>query len=356
MGLDGAKRERALEIVERNAVALSQLVSDVLDVSKIVAGKTRLDARRTDVPVVTLAAIDSLKPTFESKGVTIDYFMDPETSPVWGDPDRLQQVAWNLLTNAVKFTPRGGRVEVRVSDVDGHVEVSVSDTGTGIAEEFLPRLFDRFSQADSRATRVFGGLGLGLALVKHYVELHAGTVAASSDGLGKGATFRVRLPPMIAQRESSEPAAVLVRRLAGDASNGGPLRGLTVLAVDDDRDSLLLVSDALQAAGASVVCAGSAAAALEILSRDSPDVIVSDLSMPGMDGYQFMQSLRTRDARHGGSIPAAALTAYPRSQDRARALMAGYQTHLAKPIDPSELISIVAALGRLHPYDQNAGR
>jgi CheY-like chemotaxis protein len=256
---------------------------------------------------------------------------------------RLEQVVWNLLTNAVKFTPPGGRVDVRLAQVETSIELVVSDTGSGIAEEFLPRLFERFSQADSRSTRAYSGLGLGLALVKHFVELHGGTVTGTSEGPGKGATFRVALPAMEFHREKLSGAA------PADTTKGyrdHRLRGLTVLAVDDDPDSLLLLLDALQSAGASVVCAESATKALEILNGERPDVIVSDLAMPEMDGFDFIASVRKRDSRRGGAIPAAALTAFARDEDRNKALRAGYQIHLAKPIDPAELVDAVAALGQ----------
>jgi PAS domain S-box-containing protein len=335
--LEPARRERAIEIVERNASALSQLVSDVLDVSKIVAGKIRLDVQSVDLPSIVDAAIDSVRPAFDAKGVRLERIVDPHAGPVMGDPERLQQVFWNLLINAVKFTPRGGRTQVRLARVNSWVEFVVSDTGVGIPPEFLPHLFERFTQADGRSTREYSGLGLGLALVKHFAELHGGGVEAASDGTDTGATFRVRLPLQIihsAHRSSTPAATEPMQRLTG----------ITVLAVDDDADSLLLVRDALEAAGAAVVQATSAADALMLLDGRLPDVIVSDLSMPEMDGYDLIRKVRRRSLDKGGKIPAVALTAYARAEDRTRALVAGFQSHLAKPVDPVELVAAVAAI------------
>lgn len=340
------RRQHAVEIIERNAGTLTQLVDDVLDVSRIVAGKIRLAVQTCDVAAIVELAIDSVRPTYEAKGVRLERILDPDAGPVWGDPDRLQQVVWNLLTNAVKFTGRGGRVQVRLSRMENDVELTVSDTGIGIAPHFLPHLFERFSQADSRSTREFGGLGLGLSLVRHFVELHGGSVDAFSEGVGHGATFRVRLPLMIEQprRTPAIPLPVQVDRSAPPETR--PLEGVIVLAVDDDPDSLLLVSDALRTAGASVVAARSAEEGLQLFEGLQPDVIVSDLSMPVMDGYDFIRQIRARGERDGRTVPAAALTAYARSEDRIRALMAGYQTYLAKPIDPGELVKAVTILGR----------
>jgi CheY-like chemotaxis protein len=267
--------------------------------------------------------------------------IEPRSIAVLGDAARLQQVIWNLLTNAVKFTPAGGRVLVVLSHTRHEAEIVVSDTGIGVAPEFLPHLFERFRQADSRPTRQYSGLGLGLAIVRHFAELHGGVVQATSDGPGRGSTFRVRLPLAAvgaAEQEDGEDQGQ--RRGAG----GSRLRGVTVLAVDDDPDSLQLLEEILGAAGAAVLCARSASAALRILDIQKPDVIVSDLGMPGRDGFEFIAAVRQRGSDRGGRIPAAALTAYARAEDRRRALAAGFQLHLSKPIDPGELIDSVAGL------------
>jgi PAS domain S-box-containing protein len=339
--LDADRRDRALEIVERNAKTLAQLVADVLDVSRIVTGKLRLDVRTLDVVPIIDAAMDTVRPTFEAKGVTLARAFSESTGQVAADPDRLQQVVWNLLTNAVKFTPHGGRVEVRLEKVRSHLEISVRDTGVGIAREFVPYVFERFTQADGGVTRQFGGLGLGLALARHFVELHGGTIDAESEGQGRGSTFRVCLPIAGVNRPAAGGQLAWADSV-GDLSNR--LRGLTVLAVDDDPDSLLLVQDALQSAGAAVMTAQSGSSALSALDHQCPDVIVADIGMPQMDGYEFIRNVRRRAATRGGAVPAAALTAYARAEDRMEALTAGFQLHLAKPIDPRDLVAAVAAL------------
>jgi PAS domain S-box-containing protein len=338
--LEGDRRRQAVAIIERNAVALAQLVSDVLDVSRITAGKFRLDVQACDVPTIVEHALDAVRPAIEAKDLRVERIIDPEPGPVWGDPDRLQQLFWNLLSNAAKFTPKRGRIQICVRRTDSRVEFVVSDTGIGIAPEFLPHLFQKFRQADSSVSREFSGLGLGLALTRYIVELHGGEVSAASEGPGKGATFRVLLPVMIAQGEPAQSEVGAKKTPQRDRR----LTGVVVLAVDDDADSLLLLSDILHAAGATVVCATSAAQALEILDRHLPHVVVVDIGMPGMDGYAFIRAVRQRDHRQGGAIPAAALTAYARSEDRTAALRAGFQIHLAKPIDPEELLASIAAL------------
>jgi PAS domain S-box-containing protein len=340
-GLDRERHEGALQIIERNAKVLTQLVSDVLDISRIISGKIRLELQRCDLGPIVTAALDSVQPTFAAKGVRLERMIEPRPVIVLGDPARLQQIIWNLLTNAVKFTPTGGRVQLVLAHSRRDAEIVVSDSGIGIAPEFLPHLFERFRQADSRPTRQFGGLGLGLALVRHFAELHGGSVHASSDGLGLGSTFRVQLP-MVELDETADYLGDLGDERVG--ALGNRLRGITVLAVDDDQDSLQLLEEILSAAGAAVLCASSATAALRILDIHKPDVIVSDLGMPGRDGFEFIAAVRQRPADRGGRVPAAALTAYARAEDRRRALAAGFQMHMSKPVDPNELIESVAGL------------
>ena len=341
------KRDNALDTLERNATSLTQIVEDVLDVSRIAAGKIRLNVQPLDLPVVLHDALATVMPGAEAKGVRIQSIVDPDVGPVSGDPDRLQQVIWNLFSNAVKFTPRGGRIQVRLQRVNSHVEISVSDTGVGIRDDFLPHLFERFRQADSTTTRAHGGLGLGLAIARQIVELHGGTIHAFSDGEGKGATFRIELHVMIVHPAASAAEARIHQRTEVFVSrmDDRTLLNVRVLAVDDDADALTLVREILESAGAYVFTASSAPAALAVLEEQSPDVLISDIGMPGMDGFELIQRVRTLPSEKKG-IPAAALTAYARSEDRARALRTGFEMHLAKPIDPSELIAAVTSLAR----------
>jgi PAS domain S-box-containing protein len=342
------KRNNALDTLERNATSLTQIVEDVLDVSRIAAGKIRLNVQSLDLPVVMHDALATVMPAAEAKGVRIQSIVEPDIGPVSGDPERLQQVMWNLLSNAVKFTPRGGRVQVRLQRVNSHIEISVSDSGVGIREDFLPHLFERFRQADSTTTRAHGGLGLGLAIARQIVELHGGTIHALSGGEGKGATFRIELPVMIVHSAvvvDAEPRVHPRTQVRVTPMHDHALSDVRVLAVDDDADALTLVREILETAGAQVFTAASAPAALAVLEEQWPDVLISDLGMPGMDGFELIQRVRTltNEKKH---IPAAALTAYARSEDRARALRTGFEMHLAKPIDPSELIAAVVSLAR----------
>jgi signal transduction histidine kinase/DNA-binding response OmpR family regulator len=338
------KQQKALETIERNVTSLTQIVEDVLDVSRIVSGKIRLNVQSVDFPAVVRSAVDSIALAAESKGLRVETVLDPQAGPVSGDPERLQQVLWNVLSNAVKFTNRGGKVQVRLERINSHVEVNVSDTGIGISMAFLPHVFERFRQADAGSTRERGGLGLGLSIARQLTEMHGGTIEASSGGPGNGATFRVKLPLMIVH-PAREATPRVEERTQGVADfPAGDLRGLHVLAVDDERDALTLVSEVLQSAGARVTTVSSAQDALNVLDAEVPDVIVADLGMPLVDGYQFIARVRRHpDARVRG-VPAAALTAYARSDDRMRALRAGFQIHLAKPIDPAELVTTIAAL------------
>jgi len=340
------RKEQALETLERNASTLTQMVEDVLDVSRIAAGKIRLHIQSVDLATVLRDALATITPAADAKGVRLESILEPHVGPVSGDPDRLQQVIWNLLSNAVKFTPRGGRVQLRLQRVNSHVEVTVSDTGMGIREDFLPHLFERFRQGDSTTTRTHGGLGLGLAIARRIVELHGGRIHAISPGEGKGATFRVELPVMIVHTEAEGDRRVHPRSDARRAPTEFPtLPDICVLAVDDDPDALGLVREILETAGARVRTATSARGAMTSIEEQVPDVLVSDLGMPGMDGYELIQRVRAMEGP-AKELPAAALTAYARSEDRAKALRLGFEMHLAKPIDPSELIAAVASLAR----------
>jgi signal transduction histidine kinase/ActR/RegA family two-component response regulator len=341
--------ERALEIVERNAQAQNKLIDDLLDISRIITGKLRLDVRPVDLAGVVAAVVDALHPTAEAKAIRLQAVLDPRAGPVAGDADRLQQVVWNLLTNAIKFTPKDGRVQVRLERVDSHVEIVVSDSGTGIEAEFLPHVFDRFRQADGTSTRKHGGLGLGLSIVRQLVELHGGTVGVESGGAGQGTTFVVQLPQMIARRQTdaATPARLLPTAPGDRLSFDCPpsLKGLRVLVVDDEPDTRLLLRTVLEQCGSEVTTAGSAAEALAAFTRSKPDVLVSDIGMPGEDGYELIGKLRAAEAaRAEGRTPAIALTAYARVEDRVRALNAGFQVHVPKPIEPVELLAVVASL------------
>ncbi|HEX4665073.1 MAG TPA: ATP-binding protein [Chthoniobacterales bacterium] len=341
-GDDDAKTiKEGLETIERNARAQTRIIEDLLEMSRIISGKTRLDVQPTDLAAVIESAIDALRPAAEAKGVRIAKVLDP-LQPISGDPARLQQVLWNLLANAIKFTPKGGRVNVVLERVNSHLEIAVSDNGEGISPDFLPYVFDRFRQQDASQTRRHGGLGLGLSIVKNLVELHGGSVRVESAGLGCGSTFTVALPlaplrPIDASRTHPQ---------GGDQDGcavGIELDGVRVLVVDDERDSLELVRRLLEECKADVVLASSAAEGLRLVREKRPDVIVSDIGMPEKDGLEMMRELRARPAQ-SAKIPAIALTAFARSEDRTRAMLAGYQVHLSKPVEPQELLAAVANL------------
>ncbi|HEX2641684.1 MAG TPA: response regulator [Thermoanaerobaculia bacterium] len=342
--LDEATTSRALETIERNARAQSQLISDLLDVSRIITGKLRLDLRTLELPSVIEAALDSIRPAAEAKGVRLEVGLDRLISPILGDADRLQQVIWNLLSNAVKFTPKGGRVEVRVVNTGEHLEVRVSDTGLGIRPDFLPYVFDRFRQAESASTRSHGGLGLGLSIVRHLVELHGGLVEVESAGEGQGSTFRVRLPVWSAMVDGLPCGPTEQESSGALLAETAWLAGIRVLVLEDEDDTRDLLVAALEGCGAEVAAVGSAAAALDLLDRRLPDVVVSDIGMPEEDGYAFIRRLRERSPERGGQLPVVALTAYARAEDRTRALASGFQTHLAKPLEPGTLVQTVAGL------------
>lgn len=344
---DPASLAEGLDTIDRNARAQSRLIEDILDFSRINAGKLRLNVQAVDLANVVDAAIDVVRPAADAKEIRIERMLDSEAGHVSGDPDRLQQVVWNLLSNAVKFTPRGGKVQVRLERVNSHCEVAVSDTGEGIAPDFLPFVFDRFSQADSSSTRAHAGLGLGLGIVRHLVELHGGSVQAFSPGLGAGATFVVRVPLLVAHDKSSHQ---LTHRIELPAAREtiqqfADLSGILVLVVEDNDDSRKLLKTILSRAGARVHAAEDVAMALRIVADSWPDVIVSDIEMPGEDGYSFIRKVRLLEPPDT-HVPAIALTAYTRSVDRIRALAAGFQTHMSKPVDPAELVAAVRSLVR----------
>ncbi|HEX8145485.1 MAG TPA: PAS domain S-box protein [Pyrinomonadaceae bacterium] len=344
--LDGQSAQHALETIERNARSQAQLIDDLLDVSRIITGKLRLDVRPVDPASFIEAAIEAVRPAAEAKGVRIQKVMDTGVSSIAGDPARLQQVVWNLVSNAIKFTPKGGRVQVRLERVNSHIEIAVSDSGQGIAPEFLPYVFDRFRQADGTTTRAHGGLGLGLSIVRHLVELHGGNVHVESQGAGRGATFTVRLPLLtVYQKEGGQER---VHPAARDAPTVFDclerLDGLQVLVVDDEADTRELLKVSLGRCGATVTTASSAEEAFDLLTHQRPDVLISDIGMPGADGYDFIKKVRSLSAERGGKIPAIALTAYARAEDRLQVLRAGYQMHVAKPVELTELVAIVANL------------
>jgi PAS domain S-box-containing protein len=342
--LDDEASTRALEIIVRNARAQRQLIDDLLDISRIITGKLRLEVRPVELAQVIEAVVDGLRPAADARNIHLKTAIDSRISPISGDPDRLQQIIWNLLSNAIKFTPKGGRVQVRLERIASHVEITIKDTGQGIDSELLPHVFDRFRQSDSSSTRRHGGLGLGLSIVRQLVELHGGMVTADSSGAGEGTTFKVILPLMSVHHELSY--AEMARPLTGSAqADWQPsLADLRVLVVDDEPDARDLIATVLIGCGAEVVSVESAGDALEELGRQRFDVLVSDIGMPFMDGYALIKKVRQLPAERGGRIPAAALTAYAGVEDRIRALSAGYQMHIPKPVEPAELTTIVANL------------
>jgi PAS domain S-box-containing protein len=335
--------ERGLETIQRNARAQSQLIEELLDMSRIVNGKIRLDVQPVDLQVVIADAIESIRPAAEGKGLRLTQVLDPKGATITGDPNRLQQVLWNLLSNSVKFTPRGGRVQVFLRRVNSHVEITVLDSGQGITADFLPQLFTRFTQAETSAARRHGGLGLGLALVKSLVELHGGTVRASSPGPEQGATFVVSLPLAAIHADPFQTALTPAPAPAGPFSCPD-LRGFHVLILDDESDARILLERILTKCDATVITAASVAEAIEAVQKHRPDMILSDIGMPGEDGYEFLAKLRGLSDAQGGDTPAVALTAFARSEDRRRALMAGFQMHLPKPVEPAELLAVASSL------------
>ena len=347
--LDEATQERALETIERNARAQKRLIEDLLDVSRIVTGKVALELVTVDPRRVVEAALETMHPAAQAKGLKILPLLDTGAGTVRGDFARLQQVVCNLLSNAIKFTDAGGHVEVCLARRNGEVEISVADSGQGIKPEFLPLVFDRFRQEDGSISRRHGGLGLGLAIVRHLVELHAGSVDAQSAGEGKGARFIVRLPV----REATLLPR-MVETPAGGMATPAMLTGLRLLVVDDDPGARELISGMLAGFGAQVIVAEGGQAALKLLFAERPDVLIADLGMPEMDGYALIDQVRALDPDFGGKTPAVAVTAYASPQDRLRALQAGYQNHVAKPVEAEELAIVIASLAGRPAQDKRA--
>ena len=347
--VDPSKTAHALDAIVRNAAAQARLIEDLLDLSRIISGKLRLDVELVDLGSVVSAAVLTIEPASQVKGLRVQTVVEDGTARIYGDRQRLQQAVWNLLSNAVKFTPRGGSVQIHLRRVGSQVEIMVSDTGEGIRPEVLAFVFDRFRQADSSSTRPHAGLGLGLAIVRHIVELHGGTVHAASEGPGRGATFRLRLPISVA---AAEPAAAAHAHPAAPAVTTGSLAvaalpdlaGTTILVVEDDADAREMVAYLLRQRHADVVACGSVAEALREFDRRAPDVLLSDIEMPRQDGFALIAAIRARPREQGGEVPAAALTAYSRPEDRAASMMAGYDAHLSKPVDLHELIATVVRL------------
>jgi len=355
--LSDENRQRALETIERNGQAQAQLISDLLDVSRVVSGKLRLDIRSVNLESIINAALDTIRPAAEAKSIELDVAFDKSCEQIKGDPNRLQQVIWNLLSNAVKFTPNEGHVKVETVCSESQVEIIVADTGQGITEGFLPYVFDRFRQADSTSTRQHGGLGLGLSIVKHLVEMHGGTVSVKSPGKNKGSIFRILLPAH-SRQEATEP-----RPLIGpaeynpiDGASIPRLDGIQILFVDDIADVRELFSTLLTAYGADVRAASSAAEALELMTETRPDILISDIGMPVEDGYTLIQKIRAMEIGKGKRIPAVALTAYAGAQDRMRILSAGYQMHVTKPVDGAELATVVNCLVKTDRASKQNGK
>ncbi len=344
--LEKSRAEKALETIERNARAQTQLIDDLLDVSRIITGKLRLDVRAVDLSSVIKSTVDAARPAIEAKNIRLQTLLDPRAGPISGDPDRLQQIVWNLLSNAVKFTHKGGRVQVRLERVDSHVEIVISDTGKGIEPAFLPHVFDRFRQSDGSSSRRYGGLGLGLAIARQLVELHGGTVSVESAGEGQGSTFTVNLPLLPVRREAGSDTTRAHPAIQNNAVLDclPELEGLRILLVDDEADSRELLNTVIGSCGARVKTANSAAEAFEIIQSEPFDVIVSDIGMPEEDGFSLIRKIRELSNEEGGNVPAIALTAYARIEDRIKALRSGFQMHVSKPVEPSELIVVVANL------------
>jgi PAS domain S-box-containing protein len=337
---------QALETIDRNARIQGQIIEDLLDMSRIISGKVRLDVQPLDLAGIVLEAVDTMRTSASAKGVRLQTVIDPVNATILGDPNRLQQVFWNLLSNSIKFTPKHGRIQILLQRVNSHVEVSVIDTGEGISPDFLPYIFNRFQQADASTTRRYGGLGLGLAIVKNLVELHGGTVRAKSGGVGKGATFIVSLPltvfhPPPDQWEREHPKS---KALAPPIPPSISLEGIRILAVDDDADARSLLRVLLESAGATAYLASSAKEGMEQLLRRPVDVLICDVGMPETDGYTLMRQIRTLGDPEKSGVAAVALTAYARLEDRMAAIQAGFQNHLPKPVEPAELLTVLSSL------------
>lgn len=344
--LSGDTVPQALETIERNARAQAKLIDDLLDMSRILSGRLRLDVQQVQPEEIVEAAVSAAEPAATAKKIRLVSDLDPLTGPIVGDPTRLQQIIWNLLNNAIKFTPSSGSVTVKLKRMDFALEISVTDTGEGITPEFLPHVFDRFRQQDASTVRRHQGLGLGLAIVKQLVELHGGSVEARSEGIGQGSTFVVHLPINAAPVRPSTGPSTTASEPPRDDIPLPSLLGTKVLVVDDDADARELLRSILAQSGASVRTAGSAEEALQQFGARQPDVLVSDIGMPGRDGYDLIREIRSRDDCSGGHVPALALTAFARSDDRRRAIGAGFHMHLAKPVEPAELVTVVSSLAK----------
>jgi len=336
--------KRAVDVIERNARAQTRLIEDLLDMSRITSGKVRLDVQPAEPAAFIEAALETVRPAADARRIRLEKVLDPKAGPISGDPSRLQQVVWNLLSNAIKFTRPGGKVQVVLARVNSHIEISVADTGIGIKPEFLPYVFDRFRQADGSTTRRQGGLGLGLAIAKHLVELHGGSLHVESEGQDRGATFTVHLPLTAVHRveagqERVHPAATPA---APPPMALPDLSGLTILVVDDQRDARDLIQRVLEDAGARVVTAAGVEEALALVELEKPQVLLSDIGMPEADGFDLLRQLRALGRERGGEIPAIALTAFARSEDRTKVLRAGFRMHISKPVEPAELCVAVA--------------
>jgi CheY-like chemotaxis protein/nitrogen-specific signal transduction histidine kinase len=343
--LDNSTSKRGIDTIVRSARAQKQLIDDLLDISRIITGKLRLDVRPLELAPIIESVVDGVRPAADARSIHLQIALDSLTSPISGDPDRLQQIIWNLLSNAIKFTPKGGRVSVRLERIASHVEINIKDTGQGIAPELLPHVFDRFRQSDSSSTRRHGGLGLGLAIVRQLVELHGGTVAAESPGEGEGTTFKVIFPLLCVQHKLSDVRQTTPLTASNPQTDRQPsLTELRVLVVDDEPDAREFVEVVLTGYGAEVVSVGSVVEALAEMERQRFDVLVSDIGMPDMDGYALISKVRQLPAERGGKVPAVALTAYARVEDRMRVISAGYQMHVPKPIEPAELATQVSRL------------
>jgi CheY-like chemotaxis protein len=341
---DAALTARGLDVVARNTRLQTQVISDLLDISRIVSGRLRLELQSVDLASVIEAATETVQHGADEKGIGITRQLDTTIGPMAGDPARLQQVVWNLLSNALKFTPKGGRVNVTLRRAGSQVEIVVEDNGAGIRSDFLPHVFDRFQQADASRTRRFGGLGLGLSIVKNLVELHGGRVRSESDGEGRGATFTVAIPLTLSPDLRADP---LEPQAAEAGWENVSLAHVRVLVVEDDHDAAEFVRNLLGMYDADVLIAASATEALERLAEARPDILISDIGLPDMDGYKLIERIRHRPLAEGGGIPAVALTAFARTEDRTRALRAGYQAHVAKPVESAELLATVASFAEL---------
>jgi len=345
--VDAATVSRAIETIERNAKAQAQLIEDLLDVSRMISGKLRLNIKPIELIPVVKAAIDSVQPTAEAKHIQLEMVAGAEVDKIPGDANRLQQVIWNLLSNAVKFTPSGGRVQIKLDRTDAHARIIVSDTGAGISSEFLPHVFERFRQADGTTTKRHGGLGLGLAIARRLVEMHGGTLSATSAGEGRGASFTMSIPIAAVQPSS----AILIDSIKGAMRDSRSfdaelpsLSGLKILAIDDEVDTRDMIRGVLEEFGADVMTVGSAHEALKALPCWKPDALICDIGMPGEDGYALIRKIREVETAEGGDTPAIALTGYARIEDRMRALAAGFQMFVPKPVEANELVTTIVSL------------